>query len=252
MSPSPIVAVMRMTKFSLLVVLPVSLLTVAGCGKIAPLGDLGCPCESGWSCCDDTVCRFGPPSVCSDSGSGSGVQLACTGAIDLGTQTIVDDSDASVTADDDNVRGYVKGVLVSGEPISFNYSTSIWPSADPAGWAFQGWLVTATASQALSFQVLAEQDAGPAIPLPVVTYGPLAGVDAGDAGTCSGSPQSSAVMSPDGGGLAGNVVQWTPDVAGTYLVVPYHQVTETSNGLAFQGMGDNALSNAVIVMNPSE
>lgn len=193
--------------------------SVAGCGQVVPLEDRACPCASGWTCCSGT---------CVDGSS-----------LDLGTQSIADESDASISPGIERVTGLSQGVLGSGTQVPFDYATSIWPT--PQGWEFRGWLVAASAGQSFVFQAWTAQDGG-AVPVPLVAYGPL---QAGDAGICGGAIQSSGVM-------LGSEVTWTADGEGTYFVAPYHQVSETPSGLAFQGL-DNALyADAFIVMNPVE
>jgi hypothetical protein len=218
MNPPRTVFVMRMIKGATAMAMLGTLVFLGGCGQVVPLEDRACPCASGWTCCSGT-CVAG-----SD--------------IDLGTQSIADEPDASIVPGVERVTGLSAGALGGGAPVQFDYATSIWPT--PAGWQFKGWLVSASAGQSFNFESWTEQDGG-AVPLPLVAYGPL---EAGDAGICGGALQSSVML--------GSQVTWTAGEEGTYFVAPYHQVSETASGLAFQGL-DNALyADAFLVMNPVE
>jgi hypothetical protein len=200
----------------------------AGCGQVLSEEGRGCPCASGWTCCNE-VCVVG--SSC------------CPKGVDLGSETVPGDMDASAALGTETVSGFAQGVLQAGQQVSFDYSTSIWPEKD--GFGFQGWLITAAANEELSFQVWASPDAGQPLYLPLVTYGPLGNVGTGN--QCTGAANA-PVMQPSPAGLP-----WTAGAAGMYLVVPYHEVSETvlsdgSQGLAFQGFNDPRYADAFLTM----
>jgi hypothetical protein len=232
MHPARIVPLSRMTKGIVVMILLGGLLAVAACGEVVPLQELACPCASGWTCCSG-VCVVGS---CQDGG---GDTLTCSGSIDLGAQTIAQESDAAITPGVEQVTGRSAGALPLGQQVPFDYASSAWPT--PQGWELSGWLVEATANQTFALQVWAEQDAG-ADPLPVVAYGPIA-----DVGTSS---CSAALQSP--GVMLGSQVQWTASGEGTYFIAAYHQVSETPSGLAFQGLDNTLYGHAFIVMQPTE
>jgi hypothetical protein len=207
-------------------------LAATGCGEIVPLENHGCPCAPGWTCCSGT-CVVG---ACQNDG---GAQAACTGSIALGSQTIAQDSDASISPGVEKVTGQVNGVLEEGEAIPFNYATSIWPTRD--GWEVGGWLMVAAANQSFAFTLWSEEDGGN-VQLPVATYGPLENLGGA---SCSGTSQGSGVT-------VGGEVQWKADTEGTYFVAPFHQVTETSSGLAFQGIDDVQYAHSFITVTSVE
>jgi hypothetical protein len=226
---------MRMIKATSAMGLLGVLSAVAGCGEVVPLEEHGCPCASGWSCCGG-ACVVGS---CEGGEAGDGLQASCSGSIDLGTQTVAEGADASISPGVEKVTGLSKGVLQAGEQKSFDYATSMWLTLP--GWEFEGWLVSASTGQSFTFQVWAEEDGG-AVPLPVVAYGPLEGVGTA---TCSGTMQGAGVM-------LGSEVEWQAGSEGTYFVAPFHQVSETSSGLAIQGLDNTQYANAFITMNVVE
>jgi hypothetical protein len=239
MSSPSIVPFMRMQRsFTWRVALaPVVLLAglVPACGQIVPLEEEGCPCASGWTCCD-AICIVG---ACSTESDAQAPPPACSGTLALGTELVPGAADAAALPSVQTVTGQASGRLTAGTPATFNYAMSVWPK--PYGWQLDGWLMSAASGQSFSFQLWSEQDAGD-VPLGLVMYGPLEGADAGD---CSGSLQGS-------GPMLGSTIAWTAGAAGTYFAAPYHWVSETPAGLAFQGLNDSDYAHAVVVMNSAQ
>ncbi len=195
----------------------------AGCGQVLSEEGRACPCSAGWTCCNNE-CVAG--SSC------------CPKGVSLGTEMVPAAPDASDMAGTETVSGFAQGFLPMNQQVPFDYATSIWPQKD--GFAFQGWLITASAQEAFTFTVWAAGDSGVQVPLPLITYGPLRNVGNGD--QCSGSAEV-APMQPNPSGLA-----WTAELPGMYLVVPYHEVSVSSMGLAFQGFNDPRYTDAFLMM----
>jgi hypothetical protein len=210
-----------------LLALSAGIALAAGCGQVLSEDGRACPCSAGWTCCNNE---------CVEGSS------CCPKGVNLGTEVVPVDMDAGASPGTETVSGFEQGVLQAGQQVSFNYSTSIWPQKD--GFAFQGWLLSAAANEPFTFSAWASPDAGSPLYLPLVTYGPLGGVGTG--GECTGSLQAAAVMPPP------SAVSWTAGPEGMYLVVPYHEVSETSNGLAFEGFNDPRYADAFLTVQPSQ
>jgi hypothetical protein len=199
-----------------------ALATIAGasaaCGELTPLENAQeCPCASGYSCY-------------------SGVCIAGAVSIALGEASVPGAPDASALTTVQTVSGRAPGLLPQGSQTSFSYAESIWPTM--YGWALNGWLINASVGDSFTFRLWAEDDAG-AHPLSLVMYGPLEGL-----GTASCSAASIG-----NGPLAGTEIPWTAATTGTFFVAPYHDVVETSEGLAFGGLNDTDYATAYILMN---
>jgi hypothetical protein len=232
MLPASIVSFVRMNVPPILLALSGAF--VAACGQIVPIGDdQACPCASGYTCCG-SACVVGD-SCPADGGS----QPLCPGTLALGTQSVPGEPDASTLPQVQTVTGKVEGALKEGTSVAFSYATSVWPK--PYGWQLDGWLVTATTGQSCTFQIWAETDAG-IEPLSLVVYGPLDGLETQ---TCSG-------VLVDDGAMVGPAIHFRPASPGSYFVAPFHNVVQTSSGLAFQGLNDSAYAESFILMNRDE
>ena len=208
------------------------------CGQIMPLEEQACPCATGWTCCN-AVCVEGSCPSADDGGGPASTSTAlgaCSGTIALGTQLVSGGEDASSAASEQTVTGKASGSLAAGTTTGFSYATSVWPK--PYGWQLDGWLLSATAGESVTFQLWSVEDAGN-VPLSLVLYGPL---EWGDGGTCEGGLQGS-------GAMAGTTLSWVAPVEGTYFAAPFHAVSETAVGLAFQGLNDADYARSFIVMN---
>lgn len=198
------------------------------CGEIIPVQDQQtCPCAAGWTCCN---------GICVTEGSSC---TACSGAIDLGSESVPTEGDASAIGSQAVTGLATKGTLPEETPVAFDYAESIWPTM--YGWQFNGWVVTAGARESFWFKVWADQDGGK-VQLDLAIYGPLSATPTdSDPTLCTGAMQGSAPMS-------GEDIGWTAPAAGTYFVAPYHMVTETTSGIAFQDFDDPSFSDAFIEM----
>ncbi|MGO8992221.1 MAG: hypothetical protein ACLQVI_02760 [Polyangiaceae bacterium] len=239
--PRPsIVPFMRMhnRRFSL-TLFALSVALVAGCGQIVPLEEQqACPCAAGYTCCD-AVCVVG--ACPTDTASDGAAPPVCEGTLALGTQSVPGDPDASALPSVQTVTGRSQGTLTRGTPVPFSYATSVWPT--PYGWQLDGWVFSAAAGESLTFQVWADEDAG-TVPLSLVIYGPLLPLEGADAGSCGGALQGA-------GAMAGTEISWAAPGQGAYFAAPFHQVIETSSGLAFQGLNDTSYAHAFIVVSPA-
>ncbi len=224
--PSPLVGAAALATL----VFSVGSLLVAACGEIIPLEAQACPCTSGWTCCD-AVCVQGSscPAATADAGA------LCSGTIALGTQFVPSEEDAGGSPSVQTVMGHATSLLEPGAAVPFDYATSLWPLVN--GWVLNGWYLNAAPGDQLSFRLWAEQDAG-TVPLDLAVYGPLEGI---------GTKACSAALASDGP-MSGAEIQWTAPAGGTYLAAPYHAVTETAAGLAYQALNDGDYAHAFIVL----
>jgi hypothetical protein len=207
---------------------------VVACGRIVPLDEQqACPCATGYTCCD-AVCVAGDSCPTDDS-----AKALCPGTLALGSQSVPGDPDAGGLPTAQTVTGSVEGRLDEGAPIAFSYATSVWPK--PYGWQLDGWVITATAGESLTFQVWADQDAA-TLPLGLAVYGPLEGMNTQ---TCSALPAAD-------GQMVGSEFQFTAAADGTFFATPLHGVVQTSSGLAFEGLNDSSFADAFIVMTPAK
>jgi hypothetical protein len=201
------------------------------CGQLVSMDEKACPCASGYTCCN-AVCVAG---ACPNDSTDEDTQALCPGALALGTQSVPSDDDASVVPSVQTVTGQATSSLVEGATTPFSYATSVWPK--PYGWQLNGWFVTAASGESLTFRLWADDDAG-TVPLSLVLYGPLEGVETQ---SCTG-----AIVGD--GALVGSDIAWTAGAQGTYFAAAYHSVVETQSGLAFEGLNDSNYARAFIVM----